>query len=203
MTRFVAVLKLPRYQVPLLLTRARGIVERMTGNSWFPSPSPSLTVIQAAIDDLSEAETTVAIGPKGSATPRDEKRLTLVMRLQALAGYVEAIANANPEQGASIIESAGMYVKKTAGRTAQVFRVRRGRVSGEVDVAVPVAGERAAYEVQFSLDGGVSWSAPILENSANTTIPDLPRGAMVHVRYRTTVKGVTSDWSDPVAILVD
>ena len=123
-SRFIVVLKLPEYEVPLLVMRARGIVERMTGNSWFPSPLPSLAVVQAAIDDLFDAETKTLTRVMDSVTARDAKRMILVTRLQQLAAYVESIANANPEHGASIVESAGMYLKKT-GRPAR--RASSGR----------------------------------------------------------------------------
>jgi hypothetical protein len=100
-SRIIVVLKLPRYEVPLLLTQARGIVERMRGNSRFPSPLPSLAAVQAAIDDLSEAETKTLTRARDSVSARDAKRMVLVSRLQQLAAYVQAIATANPEHAAS------------------------------------------------------------------------------------------------------
>jgi hypothetical protein len=200
--RFVVVLKLPRYQVPLLLVQARGIVGRMTGNSWFPSPLPSLAVVQQAIDDLSEAETRTLSRAPDAVAARNEKRRDLVALLQYLVAYVQAIATANPEHAASIAESAGMYLKKLGGRGPQVFAAEDGDHSGEVKVYFPKAGDRAAYEVQYSLDGGVTWIDHGTFNRASATIPSLKPGTTVHIRYRTIVKGVTSDWSDPIAIIV-
>lgn len=80
--RFVVVLKLPEYEVPLLLVRARNIVERTTGNAWFPSPVPSLAVVQAAIEDLSDAEATTLTRVVGGVATRDVKRMALVSQLQ-------------------------------------------------------------------------------------------------------------------------
>jgi len=71
-----------------------------------------------------------------------------------------------------------------------------------VRVYTPKAGDRAAYELQYSLDGGVTWINLGTFNRASATIPNLKPGTTVHIRYRTIVKGVTSDWSDPIAIIV-
>jgi hypothetical protein len=203
--RIVVVLKLPEYRVPLLITRARTIVGRMTGNSWFPTPLPSLAVVEAAIDDLFAAQTTTLNGPKGSVTARDEKRIVLVVRLQQLAAYVEAIATANYENAASIVESAGMYLKRTRGPARRVFTAKRGSVSGEVDLVVPKAGNRGGYEFQYSLDGGMTWLGLPEPFTTGTivTVRGLKPGSTVHFRYRATVKGVTGNWSNSIAIIVD
>ena len=204
-SRFVVVLKLPEYEVPLLVTRARAIVERMTGNSWFPSPSPSLAVVQAAIDDLFEAETKTLTKVTGSATARNDKRTVLVSRLQQLRSHVEAIATANPEHAGSIVESAGMYQKKSGGRAPNVFTAKDGSVSGEVELSAPRVGNRPAYEFQYSLDGGGTWvSLPVspIRTKASATVKGLKPGSTVHFQYRVTVKDVAGDWSDPIAMIV-
>ena len=71
-------LALPR-SVPALISYAQGIVERMTGNPSFPSPTPTLAAITAAIGDLARTETAALARTKGAAVARDEKRLALVI----------------------------------------------------------------------------------------------------------------------------
>ena len=48
-------LQLPK-SVPALIVHAQGIVERMTGNTAFPNPTPSLTAVTAAVDALRTVE---------------------------------------------------------------------------------------------------------------------------------------------------
>jgi hypothetical protein len=201
----VVVLKLDEHKVPLLITRARAIVERMTGNPWFPSPVPSLQVVEAAIEDLSKAQTRTLSRAPDSVPARDAKRMALVQRLDELRAYVWNIANENLEHAAAIVESAGMYLKRLRGSRARVFRADPGRVSGEVEVTAPRAADRAAYEFQYSLDGGSTWlpfPQPVT-TKASATLRGMKPGSTVHLRYRVTVKGVTGDWSDPFAIIVD
>jgi hypothetical protein len=203
--RPLVALNLPEYQVPLLVSKARFIVAQMTGNAWFPAPNPSLADVQAAIDDLADAMTTALTRVLGSVETRNEKRLVLVERLQHLASYVQAIADADLEHAASIIESAGMDVKKVGRPPPRVYRAGRGRVSGELAIVVPSAGDRAGYEHQYSLDGGKTW-LPFPQpftNETEVTISELRPGATVWLRYRSTVKGVTGDWSQTISIIVD
>ena len=113
----VVVLKLDEDNVPRLVTRAKNIVQRMTRNPWFPSPSPP-------------------------------------------------------------VESADMYLKQLRGPLPQVFAAEPGSHSGEIDVTAPRAGDRAAYEFQYSLDGGETWLPfpQAVETKASATLPGMKPG---------------------------
>jgi hypothetical protein len=202
--KIVVVLKLPEYEVPLLIVRARGILLAMTGNKWFPKPSPSLAEVEAAIDDLFESETRTLTRVVDSVSERNAKRMVLVSLLQRVAAYVEAIAIANPEHAAEIVESASMYLKKAGGPSGRTFHAKQTR-AGEIKVLAPRAGAGAAYEFQYSLDSGRTWlgTPQQIMTSASVTIAGLPPRSMVHLRYRATVKDVTGDWSQTTAIMVE
>ena len=103
----LASLKLPR-TVPALITYANRIVVAMTGNPSFPTPIPTLTAVTAAIDELQVAETAALARTKGAVTVRNEKRTALVALLKQLLAYVQAVADANVDNGPSVIESAGV-----------------------------------------------------------------------------------------------
>jgi hypothetical protein len=130
--------------------------------------------------------------------------MALVSLLQRLAAYVEAIAIANPEHAAEIVESAGMYLKRAGGPRGRPFHAKQTR-AGEIEVFAPRAGGSAAYEFQYSLDGGRTWlgTPQQITTRASVTISGLPPRSMVHLRYRATVKGVTGDWSQTIAIMVE
>jgi len=189
--------------VPLLISRARNILQRVTESPWFPSPSPSLATLQAAIDVLADAQAKTLSRAKETVAVRNGKRRNLIALLEQLRSYVEAIASVNPDHAAAIAESAGMYLKDLRGRGGSVFTVKQLR-SGEVEVSAPRAGRYAAYEFQYSLDGGVTWLglAQPVTTKTTATVPDLKPGSTVYFRYRATVKGVSGDWSDPIAFIV-
>jgi hypothetical protein len=194
-------LLLPR-SVPALIVFAEGIVKRMTGNTAFPSPAPALTVVTAAIDDLRTAETGALARTKGATAARNAKRTALVALLQQLRAHIQATADANPPSAASVIESAGVAVRKTPTRHARTFIAKPGRVSGVATVVAATAARRASYEWQYSADGGKTWLTAPSTLQAKTEIPGLTPGATVQFKYRSVTKTGESDWSQPVSLLV-
>jgi len=201
--RTVAILKLPKNHTPQFVTYALHIVRSMTNNVWFPAPVPSLAKVQAAIDDLANAQTLKLTRAVGTADARNDRRRDLKSLLELLGTYVQSVADAHPENAASIIESAGLSVKGRRGPGGRAFGAKRGPVSGSMILVAPRAAQRASYEWAYSLDGGATWILLPGTNTATTPVTGLPRGAKVLFRYRSCVKNVWSDWSDPVAVIVD
>jgi hypothetical protein len=197
--RVIALLKLPKHQTPLLITRASSIVSSMTGNAFFPAPEPSLATVTAAIEALTVAETATLSRAKGTVEVRNEKRVVLVSLLEALCGHVQKIADGDPEQAGSIIETAGMFVKRARTVYARVFRARPG-LSGQVLLEVPSTG--VSYEWQYSLDGGVTWLDLPPTKQAHTTVKGLKPGMTVFFRYRAVTKEGPTDWSQRISIIV-
>jgi hypothetical protein len=198
--RAIAALSLPKPN-PALITYAQGIVKGMTGNAYFATPSPTLAVLTAAIADLQTTETLALTRAKGAAVLRNEKRATLVSLLQQERSYVQGIADLNPENGGSIIQSAGLAVKKVPVHPPRVFAAKAGAVSGSVTLVVPSAGTRSSYEWESSTDGAKAWVAMPPTIQAKTSITGLTPGSSVQFRYRAvTPKGGAGDWSLPITM---
>ncbi len=197
----IASLFLPK-SVPALITYATHVVTRMSGNPAFPAPSPSLATVNAAIADLQAAETAALTRAKGAATTRNEKRAVLATLMRHLCAYVQVTADASPDTAGSVIESAGLSLRKTPARRPSVFAAKPGDVSGSAKLVAPSAGNRAAYEWESSSDGGKTWAAAEPTTRARTTVTGLPAGTTVLFRYRAVTKTGASDWSQPLALLV-
>jgi len=199
--RSIVALRLPQ-PTPSLITYSQQIVKAMTGNPAFPSPVPALSIVTAAINDLGNAETSAITRVKGAVLNRNEKRTALVMLLQQLKGYIQQQADANIENGASIIASAGVSVKKALVRTPRVFDAKLGTVSGSANLVAASAGPRASYEWQYSTDGGKTWLLAPVTLQAKTTIVGLTPGVAVQFRYRPVTKTGEGDWSQTVVLIV-
>jgi hypothetical protein len=199
--RSIATLKLPK-TVGALVTYAQGIVTAMTGNAAFPSPVPPLPTVTTAINELQTSETTAQTRAKGTVTARNDKRAALVTLLQQLRGYVQTTADANAETSATLIESAGISVRKTPTRAGRIFTAAAGAVSGSAKLVVPRAGNRVFYEWEYSTDGGKTWITAPATLQAKTTITGLAPATTVLFRYRTVTKTGEGDWSQPVSLLV-
>ena len=198
--RSLAVLDLPK-RINVLITFATGIVTGMTGNPTFPSPSPALATVTAAIDDLQIAETAALARGKGAAATRNAKRAVLVTLLQSLRMYVQSIADQNAENGPAIIQSARLAVKKTVTRTARVFAALAGANSGTVKLVAPSAGHRASYVWQYSSDGK-TWVDLSSTLQAKTTMTGQTPGTVLQFRYRSVTKTGETDWTTPVTFSV-
>jgi hypothetical protein len=200
--RVVVVLKAPR-SASAFISYGRALVMRMTGNSWFPKPSPSLPKVKAAIAALDKAQTATLSRRKGTSTARNDALAAALRVLQRLASYVQKIADAHPEEAQAIIESSGMSAKRGSGSRAHTFKVKRDRVSGSARLIAPVAGDRATYRWQVSTDGGKTWIDLPQTTKSTTVVTGLTFGTTVLFRYKTLTVTGESDWSDPIAYLVD
>ena len=200
--RAIVTLGIPKKNADVILY-ATNIAQKMTNNVNFPTPTPTLAALSAATNDLHAAETVALSRAKGSATVRNDKRAVLVSLLQQLDGYVQSIADASPENGAAIIESAGLAVRKITPRGKRNFAAKPGALSGSAVVTAASVGPRSSYEWQSSTDGGKTWVFAPATTQGTTKIAGLPAGTTVQFRYLTvTPKGGQGDWSPALSLLV-
>jgi hypothetical protein len=198
--RTIVSLKLPG-RVTDLIARALAIVKALTGNPAYPSPVPALAAITAAIEALQAAHTAALTRTKGTATVRNEKHEALVKLLMQLKSYIQTQADANVENVASLVESAGVGVRKVATRHPRVFAATVGALSGTAELVAPTA-RRGAYEWEYSIDGGKTWIVAPPTLQSRTTVSGLQPGSTVQFRYRSVVKTGASDWSPPLSLIV-
>jgi hypothetical protein len=197
----IAVLVLPK-PVPALVTYAQSIVKAMTGNPSFPSPVPTLATVATAIGALHDAETAALARTKGAVQARNDKRAALVTLLQQLRSYIQTVADADLETSATVIQSAGIAVKKTPAHKPRVFDAVQGAISGTVKLVTASAGRRASYEWQYSTDGGKTWVIAPATLQAKTTVTGLTPGATVDFRCRPVIKTGEGNWSQTVQLIV-
>ncbi len=196
----VAALKLPR-AVAQLIALAKAILQALVANkATFVSPTPATAKLSTDIDAVDAAETAAKTRAKGLAAIRDEKRKLLIADLHQLVAYVQQVANLTPDQAVSIIESAGMGVKKPSSHPKSDLAVQAATSSGVHLVAKATKGSRA-HEWQYSTDQKTWTSAPP-STQAKTTIGNLPTGALVYFRHRAVTKAGPGDWSAIVAMAI-
>ncbi|HEY6459085.1 MAG TPA: hypothetical protein VIY73_03010 [Polyangiaceae bacterium] len=201
-SRTLVALNLPT-NVNALINLAQTIAKALTNNPHFPNPTPSVAVLTAAIVALVTAQNGAAPRVKGAVVQRNAARKTLVQQLQLLRANVQSTADTDPENALTIIESAGLTVRKTPDRAPRVFAASPGATSGTAKIVAPSAGPRSAYEWEYNTDGGKTWVVSPPSIQAKTVIPGLPSGTSVEFRYRAvTPKAGAADWSAAVTLLV-
>jgi hypothetical protein len=200
--RPIASLNLPT-KVLALINLAQAIGKALTNNPHIPNPVPTPSALATAVAALVAAENNALTRVKGAVVQRNAAKKGLVQQLQLLKANVQSIADADPDNALTIIESAGITVRKPAVRKPRVFAVTSGATSGTAKLVAASAGPRTSYEWEYSADGGKTWLAASPSIQAKTTVPGLPSGTMVQFRYRAvTPKAGAADWSAPVSLLV-
>jgi hypothetical protein len=188
--------------IGLLVSVVQAIIDAMTGNPRFPNPSPTLAVVAAALAELVKAQSTVKTRVTGSTETRNVKRAALLLLVDALAAFVQKTADADQENGAAIIRSAGMGVRKPHVSVKRTYAVLQGRLPGSVDVTAPVAARRSSYDWQWSNDGGKSWQSAPSTTKSKTSLSGFAAGSTISFRFRANTKAGEGEWSQPIAFLV-
>jgi hypothetical protein len=118
----------------------------MTTNPSFPSPTPTLAAVQAAITALQGAQVAALARTKGTIAVRNEKRWALVVLLDQLRGCVQSVADANPEaDGGKTWTPLPVTLQAKTTRTGLAvasipqFRYRAVTKGGEGDWSQPVS----------------------------------------------------------------
>ncbi|MGD0529280.1 MAG: fibronectin type III domain-containing protein [Polyangiaceae bacterium] len=199
--RSIVSLDLPK-KVPALISYATSVVTAMTGNPSFSTPTPTLAEITTAIAALQAAQSAALARTKGAVTTRNDKKAALVSLLQQLKAYIQTTADANPENSAALVQSAGVSLRKTAVRKPRVFTAVPGVVPGTAALSTASAGQRSSYEWQYSIDGGKTWVSAPATLQAKTSITGLASGTTVQFRYVAVTKAGQGEWSAPVSIVV-
>jgi hypothetical protein len=185
-----------------LVVFARAIVEAMTKNPWFTTPVPPLSKLQAAIDQLDKANTAALSRTTGLAGAKNEARKKLVDLLHLVKAYVQSVADENPDEAASIITSAALHVVGKSLVVKLTLAVRKGRVSGSVELVAKAVAKLATYDWQVSEDGGKTWIDLPRTLQAKTTRSGLVTGRTYWFRTRALTRRWATNWSDPVAYVV-
>lgn len=177
---------------------SRAIVLKMTDSTWFPDPPVTLADLSTDTDALEQAEAAVRNRGKGLAEVRNGKLRQVNIDLDALRGYVQWVADANPNEAALIAASAGMRLKRVGARHKLVLAAERGAVPDSVKLSAKAVHKHAAYEWQVSADGGETWVSVGVSTVADITVPGLTSGVLYHFRFRSTVGRTTSNWCSPI-----
>jgi len=197
----IVTLPIPR-GVSNLITLAHTIVNKITGNPYFPSPNPSMATVLADIVALEGAEAFAQTKAKGAVEARNVKLRALRDRLHYVKANVQATADADPTNAEAIITSASYSVRKPRTGTKQDLVAKLGTASGSVKLMAKSAGARAAYDWQWSLDQK-TWAELPQTMQAKTTMTATTIAVVYYFRYRSlTPKGGMSDWSQIVSLIV-
>ena len=195
-------LNLRGLNVSAKIVKGRHIVASMNENKNFPTPTPPLSDVIAALDALENATAQLQLARSEITTrtvTQDNAESNLDQMLTQLAGYVESVAGKDDR----LITSAGMETKAGASTPTlpsvpQAVSAAAGDHDGELLLWwKPVANARS-YLIESSTDPATttSWEHAGIATSATKTITNLKSGTRFWFRVAAVGAGGQSGWSE-------
>lgn len=191
-----------KYSDEALATKSQVIHDDMNGNEHYPSPDPSLDVLQSAISDYNEAIVKSINGSKDDTAVKNARRQILDDILHRLSYYVQVTSNGVE----AVILSSGFDINKNPGTVGtlpkpQNFKVVIGANKGSIEVSCDTVAHAAFYEYQYT-------KAPVDANSVWTMRTATKRKLLIEgltsgQQYVFKMAAAGSDpnriWSDEIA----
>jgi hypothetical protein len=133
-----------------LLARLRMHIQMLTGNAYFPTPEPTLPVLQAAADELEQTIDDVNSGNKAKIPHRNAVVAEVEEYIRTLSYYVQLTSNGDAEK----IQSAGFELRKEASPPqlpVQVANLRAEALgNGKIKLRWKAISNADIYVVQAS-----------------------------------------------------
>jgi hypothetical protein len=197
-------LNLSKLTIPQKLAKAQQIITALTANAGFPTPSPTLSNITSAMNELKTAADelqTASQTRKEKVSIQSQKEDNLDQLLTQAAAYVESVAGSNEQ----LILSAGMDVRAPAVATTdppgqpQGLTPTAGDHDGEIDLSWDTVSSAKSYVVDKSGDPVTpsSWSHAGVSTRSNFTADGLTSGTRYWFRVAAVNNNGQSGWSDP------
>jgi hypothetical protein len=198
----VSIGKMP---VPKKIQFVRQIVQEMTKNRKFNSPSPDLTTLTGAAASLEAAYNTA------QAARANAKEQTSIMnqRVKALetlvmqeASYVQSVSGGDK----AVIESAGFGVRSEPTRIGQLeapahVKVTPGPTDGSVHLNWRKVHGARAYNVERALDSdrGLEWVTVFSSSKTRAVVNSMHSGHRYWFRVAAIGSAGQGAWSDAVS----
>ena len=149
----IAIIVMPfsRLSDSKLLTKALDILASMTGNAFFPTPTPTLAVVADAITAFQEALIGAATRDRSKVIIKNRARVDLIAILKALGNYVTFTANGDSAMiGSTAFDTRKIPQPVIVGKPT--VQVEQGVNSGELINIADTAGKGRSFVHQYTPD---------------------------------------------------
>lgn len=148
---YILKLGLDRITPSTLLVKVRNMVNKLTGNAAFPTPTPPLADVTAAADELEAAIIAHEANPgPGEVLERSIAYQKMKGLYTDLGGYVQAASNGDID----LIKSAGCVVRRSASPIGELPAPKKVTAvttpfPGRIDISWGSVHGRAMYEPEI------------------------------------------------------
>ena len=188
----------------MLIADTNSIVQAMTGNTKYPSPSPTLAVVSTVLASFKTALAAAADGGKTLTSAKNDARANQVSRMRDLASYVQVQCGGD----LTVLLSSGFPLQKPQRQpigplpAPANLTVVPGVISGTVNAsASPVPGA-SAYNWRVATAAAPNVPVQTLQTTAASLVfTDLTPAVTYNVEVNALGSSGPSDWSDPASLI--
>lgn len=176
------------------------IIIALEGNPLFPELALKVTELRTSNKLLEATEASFNSMPqKATKNERDDVLLLVIKNLRAIGRGVQELADADVTHAATIITSAGLAVKKSAGRTKVVNTAEDGDEDGSVVLTGQASGP---HDWRISTDE-LNWSYLPSSLMAKTIVRNLVSGTVYYFQNRRMLaNSERGEWSASIKIRI-
>lgn len=206
MTKFYIKAGFSRLRDSDLVLRASKILDALTDNENFPTPSPSLTILELALNDFNGKVIAGPTGNKAHTVLKRKSRRELLKVLKKLGFHI----NEHARSIADLFSSGFPLASFPNRKNTEIPNIPIGLIlgdgphSGKIKLNFsPVKGARMyMYRYGVSLYGELKWEVPLPSTSSRANIIE---SLTPSLEYWVQVKAVNSagfsDWSNPAKLI--
>ena len=196
----IAALRLDERNPTETATLADGIVFHMTGNSFYPSPTPSMAELTAASEALKTSIINASGGDREMIAIRNEKLEELSDVLIAVASYIQVTSKGIE----SVILSAGVPVRKPYARGVlptipENFKISKLEFVGTVLLEWKSVKNSRMYLVQKNADPNLAedaWTFQSFPTKASCEVNGITLAKPIAFRVAALNANGQSEWSN-------
>ncbi|MGE5109191.1 MAG: hypothetical protein ACM3H8_16755 [Sphingobacteriales bacterium] len=199
-----ALFNFSKFSDAALEVKAQAIYSNLNGNSSYATPSPALTLLQAAITAFSDALNTSSTGTRSDIAFKNQKRQELVDLLRSLAAYVNFAANGDE----SVLLDSGFDVSKDPGTITitkpENLQVVNGNNPGVLMLSVDSVKGAKSYLFEYTTDitlAEQNWQS-FPSTKAKYILEDLMAGTKYYCRVGAVSGNNQLLYSDAVSRMV-
>ena len=188
-----------------LVTDSQTIVNSMTNNPAYATPSPALASVTTAINDFSVAVSNAADGGTTLTAIKNAKRQALLGILRHLASYVHVACNGNM----AVLLSSGFPTQKQNRTPVGILPapvppfLQLGGRSGDLVASVTPIPNCSAYTWRLALASApATYLQTVPTTAASITFSGLTPGETYAVDANAFGAAGTGDWSDTSELMI-
>ncbi|MCZ4409103.1 fibronectin type III domain-containing protein [Cryomorphaceae bacterium 1068] len=189
-----------------LVLFTRKLINRMTGNTNFPTPTPDLADIQTKLDEFVVLATEAEDGTKRDRVARDTVGKELKEMLRVLANYVAMVAAGDE----NIILSSGFDVRNEAEPAPPLtipaaLKALRSSHSGVVELDWDPVPNALTYRIMMTTSDPnlveAEWTTGALTSKSKAEINNLTAGQYYWFKVQAVGRSGMSGYSDPATVM--